>query len=96
LSLCGGNVVDVLDWSPRALGAGLVMALAVRGVQAVIPYDGGAALAAVHLFVSIAVGAVVYPLALLLLWRLAGCPQSTESRILSMAKGFLPARLSKA
>lgn len=96
LSLCDGNAVQVLDWSPRALGAGLVMAVAVRGAQAVIPYDGGAGLAAVHLFASIAVGAVVYPLALLLFWRLAGCPESTESRILSMAKGFLPARLSKA
>jgi len=95
LMLCEGEAVQVLDWAPRALGAGLAMALAVRGLQIVLPYDGGAGLAAVHLFSSIAVGAVVYPLVLLILWHLAGRPESTESRILGMARGFLPSRLSK-
>jgi len=96
LNLCKGEAVQVLDWAPRALGAGLAMALAVRGVQAVLPYDGGAGLAAVSLFASIAVGALAYPLALLILWRLAGQPESAESRIVGMARRFLPARLSKA
>lgn len=96
LALCEGEAVSVMDWAPRALGAGLAMALAVRGVQAWLPYDGSAGLAAVQLFASVAVGVVVYPLVLLLLWQLAGRPESSESRILGMARGFLPARLSKA
>jgi len=96
LMLCEGEAVSVLDWAPRSLGAGLAMALAVRGVQALLPYDGSASLAAVNLFMSIAVGAVTYPLALLLLWHFAGRPEGTESRILGMARGFLPARLGKA
>ena len=96
LSLTQGRAAEVMDWAPRCLGAGLAMALAVRGVQSLLPYDGGAALAAVALIVSIAVGAIIYPLALLVLWRLAGKPDSAESRILSMAGGMLPGRLRKA
>lgn len=95
LSLSNGEPRDVMDWAPRALGAGLAMALAVRGVQAMIPYDGGAALAAVHLFASMAVGVLVYPVALLILWRLCGRPESAEARILRMLGGFLPKRFSK-
>jgi len=96
LSLCEGEAVEVLDWAPRALGAGFAMTLAVRGVQAMLPYDGSAGLAAAQLFASVVVGAAVYPLVLLMLWRLSGRPESAESRILNMARGFLPARLVKA
>ncbi len=96
LSLCGGNSFDVIIWTPRVLAAGVAMALAVRGVQANIPYDGGATLAAVHLFASMIVGALVYPLALLSLWYFAGKPDSTEARILKMTHGFLPNAWRKA
>jgi len=92
LSLCDGKALDVLGWLPRTLMAALAMALAVWGAQAMLPYDGSASLAALNLFVSVAVGAVSYPTALLLLWHFGGHPDSTEARIMIMARGFLPAR----
>jgi len=92
LSLCGGTVLDIITWAPRSLAAGLAMVLAVRGIQTVVPYDGEASLAAINLFASVAVGAIIYPLALLILWQLAGRPDSTEAHILKMARGFLPGR----
>lgn len=95
LSLCDGDPLQVLDWAPRVLGAGLAMALAVRFMQAMLPYDGGAASASLQLFVSIVVGAITYPVALWIFWRLAGRPESSESRIIAMAQGFIPARLRK-
>jgi len=96
LSLCDGKALDVLGWLPRTLMAALAMALAVWGAQAMLPYDGSASLAALNLFVSVTVGAVSYPTALLLLWHFGGHPDSTEARIMIMARGFLPARLKSA
>ncbi len=90
LSLCGGTMLDVVRWAPRALVSGLVMALAVLGMQSVLPYDGSASHAAIILFVSMIVGMVVYPLTLFILWRLAGRPDGTEAHILKMTRGFLP------
>jgi len=92
LKLCGGSARDVLAWAPRSLVAGFVMAVAVRGVQSILTYDGSASFAAINLIASIAVGALVYPVTLLTLWHLAGKPDSIEARILSMARGFLPSR----
>ena len=96
LSLVEGSIRDVVDWVPRCVGAGLAMAVAVRAVQAFLPYDGGASLAAVSLFGSIAVGAITYPVALWLLWRMSGRPESVESRILNMAGGMVAGHLRKA
>ena len=96
LSLTQGGAKEVMDWAPRCLGAGLVMAIAVRAVQAFLPYDGSASFAAVTLIASIVVGAIVYPAALLILWRLCGRPESAESRIINMAGGMVGGRLRKA
>ncbi len=96
LSLTQGSARDVMDWAPRCLTAGLAMTVTVRGIQAMLPYDGSASLAALALLSSIIVGALVYPATLLVLWRLAGRPDSAESRILNMAEGMLPHRLRRA
>jgi len=96
LSLIGDDVSSVLQWAPRSLAAALVMTLVVEGAQLAIPYDGTAGLAAIHLGMSVVLGAVTYPLALLLLWRLAGRPEGAESRMLKMVGGMLPGRLRRA
>ncbi len=96
LSLTQGSAKEVMDWAPRCLAAGLAMVVTVRGIQAMLPYDGSASLAALALLASVVVGALVYPTTLLVLWRLAGRPESVESRILNMAEGMLPRRLRRA
>lgn len=96
LSLSNGEAKDVMDWAPRTLGAGLAMTLAVEGVQLSLPYDGSAVLAGLHLVASMMVGVLVYPVALLVLWRLCGRPEGAEARILRLGRGFLPARFRAA
>ncbi len=96
LSLIGSDVEAVLRWAPRSLTAALVMTLVVEGAQLLVPYDGSVALAAVHLSMSIVLGAATYPLALLILWRLAGSPEGAESRMLKMVGGMLPGRFRRA
>ena len=95
LRLIGGDWRDALGWAPRTLGAGLAMALAVRGAQSLLPAMDSGSTAALHLLVSMVVGVVVYPAALLILWRLAGRPESAEARILRMTRSFLPGRLAR-
>ena len=96
LSLCRGKIHDVVGWAPRTIAAALIMAGAVLGVQAILPYDGGASLAAVNLIASMSVGTIVYPASLLLLWQLAGRPDGTEAQIFNMARQFLSARSGAA
>ncbi len=96
LSLTKGFAIDVLDWAPRCLGACLVMIFAVRTVQILLPYDGGAAFAALQITASMIAGVLSYSFALYILWRSAGRPDSAESRIIGMVAGMIPERLARA
>jgi hypothetical protein len=64
--------------------AGTAMVAVVLLVQAISPEFPPARLA-----LSILTGLVVYPSALILLWRMAGRPDSVEADLLSLAKPLL-------
>ena len=92
MDLVEGGWGDVLDWAPRSLAAAGAMALAVLGVQALLPAPETVPTAALTLLASMVVGALSYGVALVALWSMAGRPEGAEARILRMARRALPGR----
>ncbi len=96
LRLIEADSMLILHWLPRALGATLVMALAVRGIQATLPPVTGAGSAAVAFIASGVTGAIAYSLALFGLWRIMGRPEGPETGLLNMVTRVLPKRQKSA
>lgn len=89
LRLMEADAVLVLRPMPRMLAAALAMVLAINAVASAMPAPETSGTAALVLLASVAVGAVVYPLALLSLWAVIGRPQGPETRLLGVAMPML-------
>jgi len=90
----------VLRFDPRALFgvtwrpivAALVMALAVRYGETLLPAAGTVATAAVSLAALVAIGALAYGLASFALWRICLRPPGAESAVFGMLRQIRPQR----
>jgi hypothetical protein len=79
--LVGVSAADYVRCLWRPFAASAVMAAAVFGLNAVLPFPG-----AVRLFVDVAAGFLAYFLASTWLWMLSGRPQSPEGDVISTVR----------
>jgi O-antigen/teichoic acid export membrane protein len=77
---------DILGGIRRTLIATAGMAAIVLGARALVPHTGTLGSSVVELVLSVSCGAIVYLGVHLGLWRLAGCPDGPEPRILAAVR----------
>jgi O-antigen/teichoic acid export membrane protein len=89
LALLKTSVGSLLAGVWRPFVSAGIMLLAVSEAKRLLPVSGEGAGLLDELIVSSAVGAVAYSLSVLGLWRLAGSPKGSESRVLAaVGEGF--------
>jgi len=77
LRLIEAQSILVMSALPRFLGAALAMVLAIMIARAGLPPVTSSASAAIALFASVGVGAFVYPVSLILIWRVPWQPEGS-------------------
>lgn len=87
--LLGTTLGDAWVQVWRSLAAACVMVAAVVAVQIALPPPAGTLLAILELLGLAACGAVVHIAAQWVLWRLSGCPDAAERRLLDSALALL-------